>query len=135
MVKRVAEFKDRLNEALSIRNIKPVELAEKLGVTEGTISQYRKGTTKAKSDRLYEIALILEVNPVWLMGVDVPMDEKERAKSIIQDYINNSSDARHTDTVEVISDADKLFLWKLHHVSQSTLDSINLLIEADLHKP
>lgn len=86
MINKVAEFKDRLNEALSIRNIKPVELAEKLGVTEGTISQYRKGTTKAKSDRLYEIAQILDVDPVWLMGVDVPMTKKERIKNILQYY-------------------------------------------------
>lgn len=86
MINKVAEFKDRLNEALSIRNIKPVELAEKLGVTEGTISQYRKGTTKAKSDRLYEIAQILDVDPVWLMGVDVPMTKKERIKDILQYY-------------------------------------------------
>lgn len=86
MIEKVAEFKDRLNEALSIRNIKPVELAEKLGVTEGTISQYRKGTTKAKSDRLYEIAQILDVDPVWLMGVDVPMSKKDRMKDIVKYY-------------------------------------------------
>ena len=133
MVNKVAEFKDRLNEALSIRNIKPVELAEKLGVTEGTISQYRKGITKPKSDRLYEMAQILDVDPVWLMGVDVPMNEEERAKSIIQDYIDNGSDPRHTDTVAVISEEDKLLLSRLHRVRQSTLDSINLLIQADLH--
>lgn len=90
MIKRVAEFKDRLNEALSIRNIKPVELAEKLGVTEGTISQYRKGITKAKSDRLYEIAQILEVDPVWLMGVDVPMTKKDRIKDLIKYYASPS---------------------------------------------
>lgn len=88
MIKRVAEFKDRLNEALSIRNIKPVELAEKLGVTEGTISQYRKGTTKAKSDRLYEIAQVLDVDPVWLMGVDVPMTKKERIQDLIKYYVS-----------------------------------------------
>jgi transcriptional regulator with XRE-family HTH domain len=88
MIKRVAEFKDRLNEALSIRNIKPVELAEKLGVTEGTISQYRKGTTKAKSDRLYEIAQVLDVDPVWLMGVDVPMTKKDRIQDLIKYYVS-----------------------------------------------
>ena len=90
MISKVAEFKDRLNEALSIRNIKPVELAEKLGVTEGTISQYRKGTTKAKSDRLYEIAQILDVDPVWLMGVDVPMTKQERIKDIVKYFASPS---------------------------------------------
>lgn len=39
----MAEFKDRLEEALKLRDMKPAELARVSGVTEGTISQYRKG--------------------------------------------------------------------------------------------
>lgn len=74
MLNKVADFKDRLEIALNIRECKPVELARKLQVTEGTISQYRKGLTEPKSDRLYQIATVLDVNPVWLLGVDVPME-------------------------------------------------------------
>ena len=39
----MAEFKDRLEEALKLRDMKPAELARVSDVTEGTISQYRKG--------------------------------------------------------------------------------------------
>ena len=39
----MAEFKDRLEEALKLRDMKPTELARISGVTEGAISQYMKG--------------------------------------------------------------------------------------------
>lgn len=39
----MAEFKDRLEEALKLRDMKPAELARVSGATEGAISQYRKG--------------------------------------------------------------------------------------------
>ena len=73
IVKTTAE---RLNEILSIRNIKPVELHEKTGISKPSISQYMSGKVKPKQDRIYTMAKALEVNPVWLMGYDVPMEER-----------------------------------------------------------
>jgi len=133
MLEMVSTFKERFALALSIRNMKAIELSEKTGIGESTISQYKGGYSKPKDKRLVKIAEALDVAPEWLMGLNVPMDEKERAKNIIRDYIENGSDPRHTDTVEVISEEDKLLLSRLHRVRQSTLDSINLLIQADLH--
>lgn len=74
MIEQVSSFKDRLNEALRIRNIKPVELSEKTGISESTISQYRSGYAKPKEPRLGIIANALYVNPAWLMGLNVPME-------------------------------------------------------------
>jgi len=68
------EFKDRLDKALTIRNIKPADLARKTGITEATISQYRSGYSKPKDKRLVDIANVLHVDPAWLMGLDVPME-------------------------------------------------------------
>lgn len=73
MIKKVEEFKDRLNKALLIRDIKPVVLSKKTGISESTISQYRSGYAKPKEDKLAVIANALDVNPAWLMGLDVPM--------------------------------------------------------------
>ena len=50
----MAEFKDRLEEALKLRDMKPAELARVSGVTEGTISQYRKGA--------YPVTSTIEIN-------------------------------------------------------------------------
>lgn len=49
----MAEFKDRLEEALKLRDMKPAELARVSGVTEGAISQYRKGAYPVTSTTEY----------------------------------------------------------------------------------
>ena len=38
----MTEFKDRLNEALDMRNMTAAELSRLSGVNEGAISQYKK---------------------------------------------------------------------------------------------
>lgn len=77
----VEKFANRLNRALTIRNIKPVELHEKTGISESLISKYLSNNAVARLDKLSIIANALNVNPVWLMGYDVPM-EKEFDKNI-----------------------------------------------------
>jgi transcriptional regulator with XRE-family HTH domain len=72
----MTNFIERLNMALQTRNISPAELARKIGVHEGTISNYRKGRYEPKQKRLEEIAAALNVDIAWLMGADVPMTKK-----------------------------------------------------------
>lgn len=54
------DFKDRLEEALSIRNMKPSELSKRTGIGEGAISQYRKGAYKATQRNLEKISKALD---------------------------------------------------------------------------
>ena len=70
----IADFKIRFNQALSIKNIRPAELAEKTGLSKSTISHYMSGYTKPKSDKLFILARALDVSEQWLMGFDVPME-------------------------------------------------------------
>ena len=65
----MAEFKDRLEEALSLRSMKPSELAKKTGIGEGAISQYRKGAYKASQRNLEKISKALNFSIPWLMGI------------------------------------------------------------------
>ena len=67
----MAQFKDRLESALEIRGMKPVDLARTTGINEGAISQYRKGAYKATqrnlekiSHGLWESVTMMEVVPV-----------------------------------------------------------------------
>lgn len=70
----MAEFKDRLNEALTARDMSPAELSRITGVNEGAISQYRKGSYKASQRNLDKLAHALHVSIAWLMGADVDME-------------------------------------------------------------
>jgi len=64
-------FKDRLNEALIMRNMNAAELARTSGVNEGAISQYRKGNYKANQYNLEKMAKALGVSIPWLMGANI----------------------------------------------------------------
>lgn len=70
----VDTFANRLNKAITIRNIKPIELSEKTGIDKSKISSYMSGRYKAKQDGVYLLAQALNVSEVWLMGYDVPME-------------------------------------------------------------
>jgi len=67
-------FQSRLNQALEIRNMKPVELSQRTGLSKARISQYTNGVYEAKQKALYLIASALNVSEAWLMGHDVPME-------------------------------------------------------------
>lgn len=79
MIQIKEEFKYRLERALSIREIKPADLARATDISEATISQYRSGYSKPKDTRLVKIANYLRVDPSWLMGLDVPMESSPAA--------------------------------------------------------
>lgn len=79
-----SDFASRLALALEQRNMKAVDLSRKTNVSEGTISCYINGKYQAKQNRVKVFADALNVNPAWLMGYDVPMDEQsEREKTTV----------------------------------------------------
>lgn len=69
----------RLAKALAIRGMKQHELCEKTKIPKSAISQYLSGLFEPKQDRLHIIAQALDVDPVWLMGFDVPMEKTSKS--------------------------------------------------------
>lgn len=74
-MKPIETFQKRLEKALNIRNMKPVELHEKTGISESLLSKYLSGNAIARQRKIALISETLNINPVWLMGYDVPMEE------------------------------------------------------------
>lgn len=68
-------FANRLRYAIMIKDIKPIELSKKTGISKTNISCYMSGKYEAKQDGVKSLADALNVNPVWLMGYNVPMDK------------------------------------------------------------
>ncbi len=64
------EIKDRLQEALQIRNITRSELSTLSGVPKPMITDYIKGRYKPKQDNIYALSKALRVNPAWFMGYE-----------------------------------------------------------------
>ena len=117
-----AELKDRLDEALRLRNIKPVELSEKVGIPKSMVSYYLSGKTKPKADRVYDIAKFLNVNEAWLMGYDVPrerMPEQKKNDDLVKVIARLRNDPEFFDVVS-----------KLGELPDGEYDSIKQLISA-----
>ena len=74
----VDTFANRLKKAMSIRNIKAIELSEKTGISKSSLSEYINGKYEAKQDGVYLLAKALDVSEPWLMGLDVPMERVNR---------------------------------------------------------
>ena len=71
----------RLKIALSIRNMTQAELSQKTNIPKSALSEYLKGLYDPKQDRLLILSEALNVDPVWLMGYDVPMEKEDKKSS------------------------------------------------------
>jgi transcriptional regulator with XRE-family HTH domain len=96
-----AELKDRLQEALYIRDKKAVDLVRDLKIPKSAISQYLSGKSQnMDSERLYSICKYLDVSEPWMMGYDVSMERNmEKKNNAITDIV-----------VRLRTDEDFLFL-------------------------
>lgn len=68
----------RLKKALSIRNMTQAELCQKTKIPKSALSEYLKGLYDPKQDRLLIMSEALNIDPVWLMGFDVPMEKEQK---------------------------------------------------------
>lgn len=67
-------FAKRLEKALEFRNVKQSELVERTQISKSAISQYLSGAFEPKQKNIYKISKALDINPAWLMGKDVKME-------------------------------------------------------------
>lgn len=70
----MSTFKDRLQTALTLRQMRAADLARETGLSKARISQYTNGIYEPKQKALCLIAKALRVNELWLMGADDTME-------------------------------------------------------------
>ena len=71
---KVESCGERIKKALRIRGKKNSDLAYFLKIDRGTITNYINDKYAPKTDRLNLMAQYLNVDPVWLLGYNVPME-------------------------------------------------------------
>jgi len=79
-VKIETSTSERLKQAMELRDMKQADLVRATGIDKGSISLYVSGKYSPKGDKLYKLAVALNVSSAWLSGFNVPM----------QDYDNES---------------------------------------------
>lgn len=70
----MASISDRLKEAMRIRNMKQADVVKASGVNKGALSSYIAGRYHPKQNNVAKLAKALNVNELWLLGQDVPME-------------------------------------------------------------
>lgn len=70
---RYEETAKRLRYAIDRAEIRAQDLANRSGIGKSSISQYLSGSHAPSNRSAGAMARVLGVNPVWLMGFDVPM--------------------------------------------------------------
>lgn len=69
----------RLKFARELRNITLEEAGAKVSVHKSTVLRWENGETeKFKIPTLEALAILYNVNPAWLMGYDVPMENNHK---------------------------------------------------------
>lgn len=85
-------IKDRLQEALTMRQWTAADLSKKSGINKGSISKYLKGSVIPKQSAIGVMAHALGVSPAWLLGFD---DNKlDVTHNIDLNALNESNKAR-----------------------------------------
>ena len=91
---------NRIKEARALRNMTLDEIASEVKVAKSTIQRYEAAKIQSlKMPVIEAIAKSLNVNPVWLMGEDVPM-EVVRADEL-KGYIRSKLGERTKDAVKI----------------------------------
>ena len=109
MNEKKAELKDRLQEALRIREKKAVDLVRDLDIPKSAVSQYLSGKSQnMDSKRLYAICKYLDVSEPWLMGYDVPMERTyEKTNDAVVDIVARlRTDSEFLSVVESLNSLD-----------------------------
>ena len=76
---------------MKLRNMSIMELSIASNIHKASLSNFVHGKYIPKTDKIYTLAKALQVNPAWLIGYDVPIDEVVIAPktNTVLDKINN----------------------------------------------
>ncbi len=95
----------RLNQLMSERNLKQVDilnmslpLQKETGIkmSKSHLSQYINGKSSPDQHKLYLLAKTLNVSEAWLLGYDVPKEDKENGVPSIESIYNQLDRPRKT---------------------------------------
>lgn len=76
-VKIETSTSQRLKEAMELRDMKQADLVRLTGIDKASISLYVSGKYSPKGDKLYKLAMALNVSSAWLSGFNVPMQDDD----------------------------------------------------------
>lgn len=98
-MKKVSTLEERLSALLDNSGVVDSAVAEAIGVSRQALSSWRTGVRSPKESAINSLADYFNVDPVWLMGYDVPQTPVTAHGQQIEpsrppDYIPKTPEAR-----------------------------------------
>ena len=112
---RVSSCSIRISAALRDRGMRPSELCRLAGIPKSSLSLYMSGAYEPKQDKIYRMAVALNVSEAWLMGYDVPMEREKNAPE-----------------EENLSEGEKMLLGLFRQISPERQELVLAMIRAAL---
>lgn len=78
---KISNSAERIKEIMKMYGIKQSEFCERTGLNKSIVSLYVSGKREPAQDNIFIIAQAFNVEPAWLMGYDVPMNNKISAEN------------------------------------------------------
>lgn len=82
----------RIRERMNAMGMTRVELAEKVGVTQATMSRYASGKRMPKAYLISDMAKVLRTTPEFLLGNDVTEDSEQIYNRVLRNIIRYGKD-------------------------------------------
>ena len=120
--KKVSTPAQRIREAMDLRNMKQVDLAEKTGISKPNISCYLSGKYEPKQIALYNLGRVLDVAEMWLAGFDIPMERPAEQKE-------NDELADLMERIKKDQDFREL-VFEMNHLNPGQIDAVRNLLSA-----
>ena len=77
----MATIAERMRTTMALRGVSQADIVNHTGIGKSSISTYLTGEYEPKQRNLHKIADALNVDPGWLMGLDIPMEPSARIAS------------------------------------------------------
>lgn len=97
---KTSTFINRLKEAMRKKGYKQIDIVNRSNISKSLLNKYLKGIAEPKHNNLDILAEILEVNPVWLLGYDVPMSPDANVELI--NFFNNTKEKKEINEIYAI---------------------------------
>lgn len=81
--KMVSTFQKRFIELLKIFNLTQKEISDKTNIPKSIINRYIHRGDNPKAERIVHISNTFNINPLWLMGCDVPINSTVVLENIV----------------------------------------------------
>ena len=128
---------NRIKQARLIRNMTLDEVADEVKVAKSTIQRYETAKIQSlKIPVLEAIAKVLDVNPVWIIGEDVPMErskseDAERFKVFAKDF----NEERHERIISRdLTDSELELIEKHRFLDDSGREIVDFVIDKEYER-